>query len=308
MARTTSTQEGTVVGTVGRLVRVRTDDGDRDCQLVGQRAVIGDRVRVRDGQGAGAIEAVLPRRTELRRADPGGRPQVIAANLDGLLITASAANPPMHAPLVDRYVLASREADLEPIICLTKVELGVSEDVAAALAVRARLGFTVLYTSAHRGDGVDEVRARIEAGGVWALVGPSGTGKTSLAQALLPEVAVGAVGTLSEHDRMGRHTTTASTLFPLGAGWLADSPGIRTFLPDVLDAEEVARRFPGVDDPPCRYRDCLHREGEDGCAAPDTVDPVMLDSYRRLMAEILTTRARVRPSPSKPSGPKRRRG
>lgn len=270
---------------------MRDDDGERLCFLSGQRAVVGDRVRWTEARGEGGkITAVLPRRTTLRRVDPRGEEQVVAANLGGLLIVASAREPDFHGSLVDRYVVAASREGLGAAIVLTKADLGVPESVEADLALREAAGVPVMRASPKRGDGVDVVRRflALNAGlGAWALVGYSGVGKTSLVQALLPGEDVGAVGAISEYWGTGRHTTTGSRLFTVpGGGEIADSPGIRSFVPAGLEPEDVRDHFPGMAGLPCRYRDCLHRPGEDGCTAEAAAPDALLRSYRKLLAEV----------------------
>ena len=280
---------GQVVATAGRRVIVRDDEGERACFLSGQRAVVGDRVLFVDAPGEGGkIVSVAPRGAVLARADAKGRDQILAANLQGIAIVASPSDPPFRAGLVDRYLVAAWSGGLDAVVALNKVDLGVGPDVESELEVRRRAGVTVLAVSARTAGGVEPLRALLaEAAGPWALVGHSGVGKTSLVAALLPGEEVGDIGHLSAYWGRGRHTTSGSRLFtvPTG-GQIVDSPGIRTFAPGRLSAADVRDFFPGMADLRCRFRDCLHREGEQGCAAPTEVDPALLASYRRLLAEI----------------------
>ncbi|MEQ1572387.1 MAG: ribosome small subunit-dependent GTPase A, partial [Myxococcota bacterium] len=229
---------------------------------------------------------VRPRDTALVRADDRGREQVLAANLAGVLIVTSPREPPFRAGLLDRYLVAASLGGLEARVVLNKVDQGVPDDVEAELALRDEV--PVVRTSATEGSGIDalrEVIASTEA--PWTLVGHSGTGKTSLVAALLPGVDVGAIGHLSEYWGQGRHTTTGSRWFALASGGgIVDSPGIRTFAPGRLGAEDVRDYFPGIGPLPCKFRDCLHRPDEAGCVAPDRIAPPLLASYRRLLEEI----------------------
>lgn len=280
---------GRVVAIAGRRVVVRDDEGERTCFLSGQRAVVGDRVRwvVASGEG-GKLVSVDERDNVLVRADPRGREQVLAANLAGIVIVTAPVEPPFRAGLLDRYLVAAGAGGLDAIVVLNKVDQGVPAEVQAELDLRAAAGVPVLRACAHTGEGVAALAERVAASdGPWALVGHSGVGKTSLVAALLPGEDVGEIGALSEYWGTGQHTTTSSRIFALREGGeLVDSPGIRTFAPGALGAEEVRRHFPGFDEVRCKYRDCLHREGEEGCAAEAEVDPALLSSYRRLLAEI----------------------
>ena len=273
-------------------------EGTRMCFLSGHRALVGDTVTWEDAPGEGGkLISVDPRMTILRRIDPRGDEQLLAANLRGLLVVASVSDPSFHGPLIDRYIVAAEADDLDVGIILTKMDKGVSDTVEAEVAARKALGIPVLRTSTTNGDGLEDVRSFLNSHpGPWALVGHSGVGKTSLIQALLPANDVGPIGSISEYWGAGKHTTTRTRLFPVEPhGEIVDSPGIRGFIPALLDPEVVRDHFPGVESILCRYRDCLHRVGEDGCEAEGKVSPLLLESYRSLIAETASIRARARP-------------
>lgn len=297
---------GEVIAIVGRRVTVRDTQGERTCFLSGQRAVVGDRVRWVEASGEGGkIVSVEPRDNALVRADERGREQVLAANLAGVLVICSPVEPPFRAGLVDRYLVAAGVSGLEAVVVLNKIDQGIPEEVSRELSLRREAGVRVLYTCAsgresaedRAGEGIAELGALIaSANAPWAMVGHSGVGKTSLAAALLPGIDVGEIGELSEYWGQGKHTTTSSRRFDLPSGGsLVDSPGIRTFAPGNIDAEDVRNYFPAMGPLPCRYRDCLHREGEQGCVVEAHVPQELIASYRRLLAEIERLDARRRP-------------
>lgn len=285
------------MATRGRRVVVADDAGQRVCFLAGQRAVVGDQVEWIEVPGEGGkVVAVQQRRTVLVRTDLRGREQVLAANLGGIVVVTAPVEPPFRAGLLDRYRVAAAVGGLSCIVLLNKIDQGVGEAVERALSRREAAGVEILRASAHTGEGLAALAERIAQGGPWALVGHSGVGKTSLAAALMPETEVGAIGQLSEHWGTGQHTTSGSQIFALpGGGELVDSPGIRTFAPGRLASVDVRRHFPGVQDLSCRYRDCLHREGEDGCTADAQIDAELLASYRRLLDEVVGIEQRRRP-------------
>lgn len=294
----TSREEvGRVVETRGRRVRVSNPDGTRVCFLGGHRAVVGDRVRWVQAQGSGGkLTAVEPRDTVLARVDPRGREQVLAANLAGILVVVAGREPPFRAGLVDRYMVAAACSGLDVAVCINKCDQGVPAEVEAEVKLREGLGLRFLRASALLRHGLDELAEFLAAqDGPWAFVGHSGVGKTSLIAALIPDVDAGAVGELSEYWGTGQHTTTSSRLFTLpGGGEIADSPGIRTFTPGGLTVDNVRRYFPGMEGLQCRYRDCQHREEEDGCGAIDAVEPGLLKSYRRLLEDVRGVSERAR--------------
>lgn len=287
---------GRVVETRGRKVLVRDAEGERDCFLSGQRAVVGDEVRWVVARGTGGkLVGVEPRRTVLRRTDLKGREQVFAANLEGLLIVTSAKEPDFRAALLHRYLVAASRDGLEAVLLLTKGDLGVTPETEAHVALLERVAG--LRTIRATKDDVADLRAFLaEEPGPWALVGSSGVGKTSLIAALLPDQEVGAIGDISQYWGVGRHTTTHSRLFELPTGGeIADSPGIRNFTPVLGEPDELRLHFPGIGHLPCRYRDCLHRPGEEGCAAEEEVAPELLESYRAVLNEILGVHDAMRP-------------
>jgi len=287
---------GRVVSTRGRRVLVRDDDGERVCFLAGHRAVIGDRVRWVEAPGAGGkLVGVDEREGTLVRVDARGKEQVLAAHLTGIVVVVAAREPPFRGGLVDRYVVGCSVGGLRPVVVVNKVDQGVPDEVARALALRERAGLEVLRCSAHTGHGLEAVRQRL-AEGTWGLVGHSGVGKTSLVAALLPDEDVGPIGDLSSYWGTGQHTTTGSRIFALPSGGeVVDAPGIRTFAPGHLEVAQVRLHFPGVGDLGCRYRDCLHRPGEDGCCAEDVCEAELLVSYRRLLDEVVAIEERRHP-------------
>lgn len=276
---------GRVVEIVGRRVMVADEEGTRTCFLSGHRAVVGDRVRWTTAQGEGGkITEVEPRDHVLRRIDIRGEEQVLAANIEGLMVVIASIDPPFAPPLLDRYLVAAEHDGLKAAILLNKVDLGVPDDVNEELAAR---DWPLFRVSVRTGEGLDAVRAFLaDAKAPWTLVGPSGVGKTSVMQALLPEETVGPIGEISDYWGTGRHTTTRTRLFSLPTGGeLADSPGIRGFIPAVLDPIAIRDHYPGVAGLGCRYRDCLHLPGEDGCVAERDVRPAQLSAYRALLGE-----------------------
>ena len=288
---------GRVVEIRGRRVLVRDSEGERVCFLSGQRAVIGDRVRWVEAQGEGGkLVGVDKRETALWRVDFKGREQVLAANLSGVMVVASSVQPPFRAGLLDRYVVAAAAGGLDVAVVLNKVDLGVPDSVEADLALRESDAMPVFRVSAATGEGLEAVRAFLDSEGEsWAVVGHSGVGKTSIIGALLPEVDVGAVGEISQYWGTGQHTTTGSRVFAIGAGEVVDSPGIRTFAPGGLDPHDVRLYFPGMGEVRCKYRNCMHREGEDGCVAAEQVPDELLASYRRMLSEMLQIEEAKRP-------------
>ncbi len=207
---------------------------------------IGDMVCFVDaGDGEGLITGVLPRKSKLVRRAAGNKPleQVIVANVDQIMTIVACANPTPKWEGLDRFLAASEWLGLTAIICLTKLDLGASAELLAEVETYRRVGYQVLLTSIVNGEGIPQFKQTL-ADRVSVLVGPSGVGKTSLLNAIQPNLGL-RVNEVSQSTNKGKHTTTHLEMFPLEVGGsLIDTPGMREFgLWDVKDAE-LANAFP----------------------------------------------------------------
>ena len=296
-------QTGRVTGVHGLRCNVLSDDGQtqrcavrqvlKDLAIDGRTAVVvGDRVRFRIDDGVdGLIVHVEQRRGVISRTSRG-RQHVLAANIDYLLIVASLAKPTLKPALVDRFLLTAGQCEIEPIIVLNKADLVNPADWMPLVGEYAAAGYRVVVASVETGLNVDLLRAML-AGKQTALAGQSGVGKSSLLNAIYPDLNL-PVGRVSDDNDKGRHTTTATRLIPTGPGSAVfDTPGIRQFQLWDISPAEVAGLMPDlrpyVDR--CRYPDCLHLD-EDQCGVKDAVADGRIsdrryDSYDHLLRDDL---------------------
>ncbi len=255
----------------------------------------GDLVRWRPTRpGRGVIEEVLPRETQLSRLRPGPQripiEHVIVANPDQAAFIFAVREPSPRLRMLDRLLVLAENSDLPVVICANKIDLvDETDECWQVFAVYQEIGYSVIHTSARTGAGVEQLREKLT-GKLTVLSGPSGAGKTSLLNAIQPELGLH-TRRISEATGKGRHTTVSVRLWPLdGGGYVADTPGLREAGLWDIEPEELAWHFvemrPYLSD--CRFSTCTHTH-EPGCAVKEavragSVSAMRYDSYCRLLA------------------------
>ena len=192
----------------------------------GLSPLVGDWVQVRElGGGEGFVEAVETRRNVFSRP--------AAANIDQLVILASAAVPVTEPYLIDRIAAIAALKGCDVLVCLNKCDLDPAEEL---YGIYSRSAIPVLRISAETGEGLDALRRAI-AGKLNAFTGNSGVGKSSVLNALVPGLQL-PVGEVSKALGRGRHTTRHVELFPLDGGtYVIDTPGFSSFDTEEMDLE-----------------------------------------------------------------------
>ncbi len=266
-----------------RMVRVKRNSGH----------VVGDNVVV-----TGEVLKRLPRRTELQRRDARGGIHLVGANLDVLGIVVAPQSP---GGFIDRAIVAARSAELQPFLVVNKCDLDGTAELLVELSGLYGGSVQIFPLSASEQSGLAPLEKFLSEGHRGAFVGTTGVGKSSLLNALCPEIDL-KVGALSSYNSMGRHTTTVSTLHALaGGGELVDTPGFRDFGLVDITVEELAEYFPGFEDHrdvACKFRNCRHRT-EPGCAVLTLVEQGRIpaeryNTYMEILKEVETLQAAAR--------------
>jgi len=285
-----SEREAVIVSHFGVKVLVRFPDGSTHMAHVKRSSghVVGDCVTICE---ADQLKR-LPRRTLLTRMDNNDKPRPLAANLDSLGIVVAAV-PQTPPGFVERILVAAYAAGLKPFIVLNKIDLPATRQLREKLEEEFSPLAAIVCVSASEKHNLEELCQHLASAGRTVFVGVSGAGKSSLLNALVPELDL-AVGQLSQ-DQHGRHVTSVSTLIALpDGGELVDTPGFRDFSPVDVSSEDLAYWYPGfssiLEQTPCKFRNCRHRN-EPGCSiipavGADTLKPERYELYLQTLTEI----------------------
>jgi ribosome biogenesis GTPase len=285
-----------MIGRIHRILandhEVHTPEGTLHCRFRGRLkrerlpvqklAAVGDEVEVSDsGAGEGVIEALLPRRSKLSRRDAfrPSREQVIVANVDVLLIVQAARDPDFNDLIVDQCTVMAACNGLTCVVVVNKSDLAGPD-----LTAYEGAGFRCIRTSARDGRGLDELRTLLD-GRTCVFLGPSGVGKSSLLNALRPDLGL-KVGDVSRRGE-GRHTTSWVELVPVAGGLAADTPGLEFFTLWGVTPDNLKGYFLDFVDlaGDCRYRDCSHA-GEPDCAVVGRVAASRHRNYLRIREKL----------------------
>ena len=295
--------DGLIIKSQSGFYTVETEAGRLICQLRGAMkrgrrrgdvAAVGDRVRLLPLQdGSGVLEEILPRQRILSRMAPnprGAYQQIIIANPDQAVFVFSCAQPAPHFGMLDRFLVIAEKQGLPAVVVANKVDL-VGEPAAREMFGHYEpLGYPVVLTSARTGQGLEALRQHLVSK-ISVFAGPSGVGKSSLLNLLLPDAHL-AEEEVSRATSKGRHTTVVRELFRLPdaqvGSYVADTPGLKALalwdiLPEELDGyfPELRRYVAG-----CSFSDCTHTH-EPGCAVQEAVERgevhrIRYESYVRM--------------------------
>lgn len=269
--------EGYIVKGIGGFYYVKTDGGVLECKAKGvfrkQRItpLAGDRVTVENEGGGSVVASIAPRKNVFVR------PPI--ANLDVLFVVASTTQPAPSTLVLDKLTAIAVDKGVAPVIVCTKGDLAESDFLERAYEKSGLPFIRVDYTS---GSGLDEIRGIIS-GRLCAFCGNSGVGKSTLLNALLPELAQ-QTGEISRKLGRGRHTTREVSIFEAFGGRIADTPGfasLDTGKACYIPKENLEMAFPEFRPylGKCRFTGCAHR-AEKGCAVTQAVQRGELSASR----------------------------
>jgi len=280
-----SQESATVIATYSRRMGLRLASGEEvNARIKGKRikAVCGDVVTAEpiENENDWLITRIGERRNELTRPNMRGQVEVLAANVDTLVVVASVAPLPDWY-IVDRYLCAAELMGVNSVVVFNKIDLLVGHDIEIPELQEYRdIGLPVIECSAESGLGTGEIQS-VLSDQCAIVVGQSGVGKSSLINQLVTD-SHQRTADISSKTGEGKHTTVNSVMIPLqGRGSVIDSPGVRDYAPALSASSDAALGFREIAAAAqsCRFANCRHLR-EPGCAVKEGVDQETI-SYRR---------------------------
>lgn len=295
---------GLVIWTMGHQARVLIDEERYHLDIPGKWRLTtkgnrplapGDQVNVNQDLTGWRLIERLPRRNEFTRRMPGTHrnlPQVMAVNLDLVIVVASVKAPRTATGLIDRLLVTAELGDVASMLVINKTDLTTKTKLAKLEKNYHNAVKEILFTNAISGENLEPLR-EIIVGKTVLLAGPSGCGKSTIANYIDPKLNI-KVGEISRATGKGKHTTTAAELHAVeGGGWLTDTPGLRECGPYGKTAANLASCFPEINKflGECKFRDCVHRH-EIGCGVTVALERGEIplpryNSYLKLLDEAI---------------------
>ena len=283
--------KGTIVKGIAGFYYVKHEENVYQCKARGIfkndgiKPMVGDFVTFEEGQGEeddGWITEIHDRKNSFIR------PPI--SNVDCFVIVMAAAQPKPNLAVMDKFLVMAEKSNIDIVLCVNKTDLAKGKTLDMLKDIYGKV-YPMVFVSCSRNEGIDELKSMLKGKHV-ALAGPSGVGKSTILNSLIPD-AQAETGSISHKSKRGRHTTRHSELFDLGDGtMLFDTPGFTSF--DILEAdeEELQHLYPAMLPfmGKCRYDNCRHIK-EPECAVRDAVEAGEIsqqryDSYKTQLEEI----------------------
>ena len=288
---------GLVIKNTGSWYLVKTDEGTYvECKIKGNfrlkgirstnPVAVGDYVQIiLNQEGTAFINEIEDRKNYIirRSSNLSKQSHILAANLDQCMLVVTVNYPETSTTFIDRF-LASAEAYRVPVNIIFNKTDAYDEDelryLDGLINLYTTIGYPCFKVSAKTGEGVDTIKEELK-GRITLFSGHSGVGKSTLINAILPELDI-KTGANSTYHNKGMHTTTFSEMFPVpGDGYIIDTPGIKGFGTFDMEEEEIGHYFPEIFkvSAGCRYNNCTHRH-EPGCAVREAVEQHYISESR----------------------------
>lgn len=292
---------GTIIKGIGGFYYIATDQGVYECRARGKfrkegiKPTVGDHVIISiidEKNKKGSLDVIQERKNCLLR------PRV--SNIDQAVIVFASVSPDFNPDIMDRFIVLAEQQKLDILICINKIDVDSFERYKEISGIYLKAGFDVITLSAAKNIGIDILKERLK-GKTSVLAGPSGVGKSSVLNAIKPDVKA-QVGEISRKIERGRHTTRQSELIEISDNtFIVDSPGFTSLDMSGIEPEKLETYFreflPYIDD--CRYSGCKHiNEDARYCAVKSQVGSTISESrytrYVDIYNEIIEERKRMK--------------
>lgn len=272
--------KGLIISNISNLYQVKVEDEVIECNARGKLKqtdiipVVGDIVeieKIENEDNKGVINSIYPRSMYSKR------PKL--ANLTQIILVLSLKSPKPDLLLLDKQLAYAEYLNIKPIICINKIDLGKKDMIEEIHNVYEKIGYKVIDTNAKENIGVDDLKRLLD-GEITAFSGNSGVGKSTLINSIFKENKT-QEGVISTRINRGKNTTTSTTLYSIGTGYIADTPGFSTFEIIEIESKELAKYYKDFNKylENCEYTDCSHiKEGK--CGIKEAIDENKIDIGR----------------------------
>ncbi len=300
--------EGTVIKSTGSWYGLRGDEGQiwqgrilgkfrLDGLNLTNPVAVGDRVRfsIETGEETAIIHEILPRQNYVVRQSPRKKHQLhlLASNIDQAMLVSTITQPSLKPGVIDRFLLMTEPHNIPTIIVFNKCDLYTESDqdlYEYLEIVYSSIGYQVIQSSATKHIGIKPIRRLLEKK-TTLISGQSGVGKSTLINAIEPSLDI-RTSVLSDYTGKGQHTTTFAEMYPVGDGFIIDTPGFKTLSFNNLEPMDVAHNFREffILSKDCKYQDCTHRN-EPRCAVKEALEKgeiseLRYQNYLKILEEI----------------------